>query len=112
MPVVVGWSVHPCPQIEHAGSCVAVFTLLGLCICEACVCIRLVKKEEQNVESVQATQQQLPALLARLEGNLAKELCHISEQDHLTMTQLLKPVQVSDQHSKLRCAYAAQAHNM
>lgn len=42
----------------------------------------------------QSNQESLQLLLAKLEDNLAKELCHISEQDHLTMTQLLKPVQV------------------
>ena len=41
-----------------------------------------------------AVQQSLPALLEKLEANLARELCHISEQDHVTMTHLLKPVQV------------------
>ena len=37
---------------------------------------------------------QLPVLLAQLEQNLARELRHISEQDYVTLTKLLKPVQV------------------
>lgn len=56
-----------------------------------------VKQEPATKQAgnAQTGQQMLPALLGKLEGNLAKELCHISEQDHVTMTQLLKPVQVS-----------------
>ena len=41
-----------------------------------------------------STRDQLPVLLAQLEENLAKELRHISEQDFVTLTKLLKPVQV------------------
>ena len=50
----------------------------------------------EQTSSSDTVQQTLPALLEKLEANLAKELCHISEQDHLTMTQLLKPVQVNE----------------
>ena len=59
-----------------------------------------------QTSSGQAAQHTLPALLGKLEANLAKELCHISEQDHLTMTQLLKPVQVGNCTSVLLCLAA------
>lgn len=58
-------------------------------------CPAPIKAEEQvNDVDMESTQNQLPVLLAKLEQNLARELRHISEQDYVTLTKMLKPVQV------------------
>lgn len=58
-------------------------------------CPAPVKAEEHITDiGMESTQDQLPVLLAKLEQNLARELRHISEQDYVTLTKMLKPVQV------------------
>ena len=58
-------------------------------------CPAPIKTEEHMINmGVDSTHDPLPVLLAQLEQNLAKELRHISEQDYVTLTKLLKPVQV------------------
>ena len=54
-------------------------------------------KEEEQAAFVHPdpAQDQLPALIDKLEQNLARELRHISEQDYVVLTKMLKPVQVS-----------------
>ena len=55
-----------------------------------------VKAEEQAAHvHTDAAQDQLPTLIDKLEKNLARELRHVSEQDYITLTKMLKPVQVS-----------------
>lgn len=73
---------------------------------EPVTCPALIKTEEQATDADMAlTHDQLPVLLAKLEHNLARELCHISEQDYVTLTQMLKPVQVC--MLLLRCKVSA-----
>ena len=56
-----------------------------------------IKTEAQSSDvQMEAAQEQLPVLVDKLEQNLAKELRHISEQDYVTLTKMLKPVQVSE----------------
>ena len=62
---------------------------------EPVACPVLVKTEYQATDTdMQSVPDQLPALLAKLEHNLEQELRHISEQDYVTLTKMLKPVQV------------------
>jgi len=54
-----------------------------------------IKQEEQAAVAMDVSpQQDLSALIAKLEQNLEKELRHISEQDYITVAKTLKPVQV------------------
>ena len=54
-----------------------------------------IKQEEQAAVATNVSpQQDLSALIAKLEQNLEKELRHISEQDYITVAKTLKPVQV------------------
>ena len=58
-------------------------------------CPAPIKTEEHIIATdMDSAHDQLPVLLAQLEQNLARELRHISEQDYVTLTKLLKPVQV------------------
>lgn len=58
-------------------------------------CPAPIKTEEHIIDTdMDSTHDQLPVLLNQLEQNLARELRHISEQDYVTLTKLLKPVQV------------------
>ena len=62
---------------------------------ETIACPAPIKTEDHIVDmDMTSNHDQLPVLLAQLEQNLARELCHISEQDYVTLTKLLKPVQV------------------
>lgn len=62
---------------------------------ELVACPVRVKTEHQATDTDMAsTHGQLPDLLAKLEHNLEEELRHISEQDYVTLTKMLKPVQV------------------
>ncbi|DBB11695.1 TPA: hypothetical protein ACH3X3_007076 [Trebouxia sp. C0006] len=55
-----------------------------------------IKQEEQAAVATDVSpQQDLSALIAKLEQNLEKELRHISEQDYITVAKTLKPVQAS-----------------
>lgn len=58
---------------------------------EHAVCI---KQEDQAAVATDMPQQDLSALITKLEQNLEKELRHISEQDYITVAKTLKPVQV------------------
>ncbi|KAL3160748.1 hypothetical protein ABBQ32_010657 [Trebouxia sp. C0010 RCD-2024] len=63
---------------------------------ELVACPVRVKTEHQATDTDMAsTHGQLPDLLAKLEHNLEEELRHISEQDYVTLTKMLKPVQAA-----------------
>ncbi len=53
-----------------------------------------IKQEDQAAVAMDTPQQDLSALITKLEQNLEKELRHISEQDYITVAKTLKPVQV------------------
>ena len=53
-----------------------------------------IKQEEQAAVATDTPQQDLSALITKLEQNLERELRHISEQDYITVAKTLKPVQV------------------
>lgn len=62
---------------------------------EPVACLVPVKTEEQATDTyMESTYDHLPLLLAKLEHNLAEELRHISKQDYVTLTKMLKPLQV------------------
>lgn len=69
---------------------------------EPVACAVLVKTEHQATDTeatdldtdMESRHDQLPVLLAKLEHNLEMELRHVSEQDYVTLTKMLKPVQV------------------
>lgn len=54
-----------------------------------------IKQEEQAAVAMDTPQQDLSALITKLEQNLERELRHISEQDYITVAKTLKPVQAS-----------------
>ena len=62
-----------------------------------------IKQEEQAAGGLQAPQEGLPALVAKLEQNLEGELRHISEQDYVTVAKTLKVVQVAFLTSYVHC---------
>jgi hypothetical protein len=53
-----------------------------------------IKQEDQAAVAMETPQEDLSALIIKLEQNLERELRHISEQDYITVTKTLKPVQV------------------
>ena len=53
-----------------------------------------IKQEDQAAVAMETPQEDLSALIIKLEQILERELRHISEQDYITVTKTLKPVQV------------------